>query len=163
MNASPAVSVSASNHPVAAALQPLLKESLALYLVTHHYHWNVEGANFVSLHTLFEQQYQELFAANDEIAERIRALDAYALPDIYESITDKLKYVSNPLNKDSDKGVVARRMIENLVTLNKEAVKAAQAAKQAAQKANDDESEDLCVGRIKAHDKAIWMLSSLLK
>lgn len=159
----PNIALAASNHPVASALQPLLKESLALYLVTHHYHWNVEGPHFISLHTLFEQQYQELFAANDEIAERIRALDSYALPEGYEAITDKLKYISDPLNKDSDKSAVARRMIENLVTLNKDAVKAAQAAKQAAQKANDDESEDLCIARIQAHDKAIWMLSSLLK
>lgn len=163
MNANLAAVPAASNHPVATALQLLLRDSLALYLATHHYHWNVEGPHFVSLHTLFEQQYNELFAANDEIAERIRALDSYALPDGYEAITERLKYVSNPLNKDTDKNAVARRMVENLVSLHKEAVKAAQAAKKAAQQAQDNESEDLCIGRIQAHDKAIWMLSSILK
>lgn len=33
---------------------------------------------FTTLHTLFEQQYTELAAAVDEIAERIRALGAHA-------------------------------------------------------------------------------------
>ena len=152
-----------SNQPVAAALQGMLKEGLALYFTTHHYHWNVEGPHFVSLHTLFEQHYTEQFAANDEIAERIRALDAYALPDGMEAVIERIKYVSNPLNKDTDKSVVARRMIENLIGLHKDAIKAAQAGKAAAQQANDDESEDLCIARIQVHDKAVWMLGSLLK
>lgn len=62
-----------AKNPVAAAFQSMLKDTYALYLLTHNYHWNVEGPKFVSLHTLFEQQYNELFLAIDEIAERIRA------------------------------------------------------------------------------------------
>ena len=46
-------------------LQEALKETYALYLLTHNYHWNVEGPKFFSLHTLFEQQYTELFLAVD--------------------------------------------------------------------------------------------------
>ena len=47
--------------------------------LTHLAHWNVEGPGFFALHTAFQTQYEELFMAIDEIAERIRALDAYAI------------------------------------------------------------------------------------
>jgi DNA-binding ferritin-like protein len=44
----------------------------------HLAHWNIEGPDFFEIHTAFEKQYEELFEVVDEIAERIRALDAYA-------------------------------------------------------------------------------------
>ena len=56
------------------ALQIVLADNYALYLKTQNYHWNVTGANFRSLHLLFEEQYTDLFTANDDIAERIRTL-----------------------------------------------------------------------------------------
>lgn len=37
------------------------------------------GPGFFALDTAFQTQYEELFVAIDEIAERIRALDAYAI------------------------------------------------------------------------------------
>lgn len=39
----------------------------------------MEGPGFFALHAAFQTQYEELFLAIDEIAERIRALDAYAI------------------------------------------------------------------------------------
>ncbi|NBO18502.1 MAG: DNA starvation/stationary phase protection protein [Proteobacteria bacterium] len=146
--------------PVAKELQNVLKDTYALYLATHNYHWNVEGVNFVSLHTLFEQQYTELFAAIDEIAERIRALDVYALPNHYEDVLEALQALPNPLTKSGDR---ATAMIHNLISLNASVTEAAQAAKRAAEKAGDDESVDLCVERITTHQKAMWMLRSIVK
>src|SRR3546814_5295628 len=59
---------------IAEGLSRLLADTYTLYLKTHNYHWNVTGPMFNTLHTMFEQQYTELAAAVDEIAERIRAL-----------------------------------------------------------------------------------------
>ena len=61
---------------VVKGLETLLANSYALMGQTHLAHWNVEGPNFFQLHTAFQTQYEELFTAIDEIAERIRALDA---------------------------------------------------------------------------------------
>lgn len=63
---------------IAASLNKVLADSYALYLKTHGYHWNVRGPNFQSLHVLLEGQYQEEWAALDDIAERIRALGELA-------------------------------------------------------------------------------------
>lgn len=152
-----------SASPVAAALQGVLKDTYALYLATHNYHWNVEGHNFVGLHTLFETQYNELFMAIDTLAERLRALDVYALPNHYEDVLKAFLSLSNPLNKATNKGDVADRMVQNLLELNAKVVDSAQAAKRAAEKAGDDETQDMMVERIQVHQKASWMLRSIIK
>lgn len=157
------VSAKVAASPVAAALQGMLKDTYALYLATHNYHWNVEGQNFVGLHTLFEQQYTELFTAIDTIAERIRALDVYALPNHYEEVLKTFLSLSNPLNKATDKGEVADRMVRNLLDLNGKVVESAQVAKRAAEKSGDDETVDLMVERVQVHQKASWMLRSIIK
>lgn len=53
-------------------LNTVLGETFRLYVQTHGYHWNVVGPNFRQLHAMFEEQYQNLWSALDEIAERIR-------------------------------------------------------------------------------------------
>ena len=59
-------------------LKKLLADSYTLYLQTHNFHWNLTGPRFRELHLMFEEQYTELAAAVDEIAERIRSLDQVA-------------------------------------------------------------------------------------
>ena len=60
-------------------LNLVLADSYALMALTHLAHWNVEGADFFPLHKAFQEQYENLFEGVDEVAERVRALDAYAI------------------------------------------------------------------------------------
>jgi starvation-inducible DNA-binding protein len=152
-----------AKNPVADAMQQLLKDTYALYLLTHNYHWNVEGPKFVSLHTLFEQQYTEMFTAIDEIAERIRALDAYALPEHYEEILKVVATLASPVVKVKNKDEAADLMIANLITLHQRVVASAQAAKEIADDKDDEESEDIAIARTQVHQKALWMLKSIIK
>src|SRR3546814_13961930 len=64
----------ADRKEIAEGLSRLLADSYTLYLKTHNFHWNVTGPQFNTLHAMFEEQYTELAAAVDEVAERIRAL-----------------------------------------------------------------------------------------
>ena len=64
----------------------MLADSYTLYLQTHNFHWNVTGPRFRELHLMFEEQYTELAAAVDEIAERIRSLDQVA-PGTYRQFS----------------------------------------------------------------------------
>src|SRR3954463_7515207 len=59
---------------IADGLSRLLADNYSLYLKTHNFHWNVTGPMFQTLHLMFMAQYNELWVALDEIAERIRAL-----------------------------------------------------------------------------------------
>ncbi len=63
---------------IAAGLSQLLADTFTLYLTTHNFHWNVTGPMFNSLHTMFMEQYTELWNAVDPIAERIRSLGVAA-------------------------------------------------------------------------------------
>lgn len=56
----------------------VVADTYAIIGQTHLCHWNVRGNSFFSLHQAFEEQYTELFAAVDEIAERIRAKGSLA-------------------------------------------------------------------------------------
>lgn len=145
------------------SLQHVLTNTYGLYLATHNYHWNVEGVDFISLHKLFDEQYNELFQSVDIIAERIRALDAYALPFEGNEITDILTTTSNAMNKETGANARATRMVHNLIEMNKSVIESCQSAKNQAQTITDDETENLMVERITAHQKALWMLRSIIK
>ena len=83
------------------SLNQVLADSYALMAVTHLAHWNVEGPNFFALHTAFQTQYEELFAAIDEIAERVRARGAYALGGLGNlAAVARMKEFSAPLPQE---------------------------------------------------------------
>ena len=146
----------AARHQVAASLSKLLAETYTLYLKTQGFHWNVTGPRFHDLHKLFEAQYNELAEANDEIAERIRALGVKA-PASYSEFK-KLAAISEETGAPA-----ANEMIRQLLTDNRSAVRAAQTVVEAAEEHDDIGSADLATQRIRAHEKAAWMLDALLQ
>lgn len=74
--ASPKSAAKIESNKVAMAkkLANVLSDTYVLAVKTHGYHWNVMGPGFAGLHGFFEKQYDDLIAAADEIAERIRSL-----------------------------------------------------------------------------------------
>ena len=152
-----------SNSAVSQMLQGVLADTYGLYLATHNYHWNIEGPRFLSLHQLFEVQYNELFIAIDKIAEHIRGLGDYALPFEGENISRISQLTSNALNKETAADDRADRMLRNLIDLNEAVVRSCDSSKHLAQNTSDNESENLMVERITIHRKALWMLKSTLR
>ena len=55
-------------------LSIVLADQVTLYTKTRKFHWNVCGESFMELHKLFENQYTQLEASIDEVAERISKL-----------------------------------------------------------------------------------------
>lgn len=140
---------------IAEGLSRLLADSYTLYLKTHNYHWNVTGPQFNALHQMFEDQYTELAAAVDQIAERIRALGVRA-PGSYSEFA-KLTSIDEGTGKES-----AKEMIEQLVLGQESVARTARDAFGAAEEANDQSSADLFTQRMQVHEKTAWMLRSLL-
>lgn len=137
---------------IADALSQVLAESYALYMKTHNYHWNVEGPQFSAYHAMFELQYTELWAALDEIAERIRSLGLYA------PVANEI-YNRSSIKQD-DTVPSADEMIANLVADNETVVRAARNALKLAGEKDDDATADLMTQRAAASEKAAWMLRS---
>lgn len=138
------------------ALRQVLADHYALMAQTHLCHWNVEGPSFFALHTAFEGQYTELFTAVDEIAERIRALGAYAPGGLMglAKIADMAEFGENG---------AAAKMVRHLADLHAMLIKNAIVARDVAADSEDKETEDLMIGRIEVHQKTLWMLESYLK
>lgn len=138
------------------SLNQVLADSYALMSLTHLAHWNVEGPGFFALHTAFQTQYEELFVAVDEIAERIRALGAYATGGLGAlAETAKMKEFVSPLPQEG--------YVHALLSANEKLVKDASIARDLAGEVNDPETQDLMIGRITLHQKTAWMLKSFLK
>ena len=141
---------------IASDLSHLLADSYTLYLMTHNFHWNVTGPMFTTLHNLFMQQYTELWNSLDTVAERIRALGHYA-PGTYREY-GKLSSISEPQGVPE-----ALEMVRLLVKGNEAVAKTARKAFKAADEANDQPTADLLTQRLDVHEKAAWMLRSLLQ
>ena len=141
----------------AESLSHVLADTYVLYLKTHAYHWNVTGPHFASLHLLFETQYNELHAAADIIAERIRALGVYA-PGSYGAFA---KLAS--IKEDNDMVPAAMNMVRNLVSGHEALGRTLRAAFKTAEADGDQVTMDMLIGRMDAGDKAAWMLRSHLE
>ncbi|MBV2210195.1 MAG: DNA starvation/stationary phase protection protein [Thermomonas sp.] len=144
---------------IADALSHFLADSYTLYLKTHNFHWNVTGPMFNALHTMFETQYTEQWAALDEIAERIRALGFHA-PGSYAEFAKLSSIKEAPGMGDAP---AWHDMVEQLVAGNEAVCRTARAALEVANDADDAPTEDLLTQRLQTHEKYAWMLRSLLQ
>lgn len=141
---------------VTTTLRQVVADSYALIGQTHLCHWNVRGPSFFSLHAAFEAQYTELFAAVDEIAERIRAKGSLAPGGLA-----KLAQLAGieELAEDAN----AKDMVRHLLNANEKLLGDLKAARDAAGEAGDSETEDLMIARTQVHEKTVWMLKSFLE
>ncbi len=137
-------------------LKRLLADSYTLYLQTHNFHWNVTGMQFRELHLMFEEHYTELAVAVDDIAERIRTLDAPA-PGTYKEFS-KLSSI------DEVEGVPSsEEMVELLTKGHEQVIKTARSVLSIAQEADDESTAALVSDRMRIHEKTAWMLRATRK
>ena len=64
----------------------MLTDSYTLYLKTHSYHWNIKEPRFNTLNLMFEQRFNELALAVNQVAERIQTL-GYPAPGSHARLT----------------------------------------------------------------------------
>lgn len=144
------------NQPIIDDLRLVVADTYALIAQTHLCHWNVRGRAFFSLHNAFEEQYNELFAAVDVLAERIRAKGALA-PGGLSNLAKMAGIEELPEDSSADE------MVRHLATANGKLLNDLKAASDRAAEIGDSETEDLMVARIQVHEKTVWMLNSFLE
>ena len=141
---------------IAKALSIVLADTYSLQIKTQYYHWNVTGPLFQSLHILFQEQYNLIAPAVDEIAERIRSL-GYVSPGTYREFSELAT-----IKEDKTLPTDWAGMVKNLVAANESLTRSARALAKKASDAGDEGTTDLMVRRTQEHEKASWMLRSLL-
>jgi starvation-inducible DNA-binding protein len=141
---------------IAEGLCRVLADSYLLYLKTHNFHWNVTGPSFHSLHNMFEEQYTNLAAAIDEIAERIRALGFYAPGSFTEY--KELTTIEEAVGVRD-----AKAMVSQLVVSNEKLIATVRSLLPTLEEASDEATLDLMTQRLHQHSKVAWMLRSTLE
>ena len=142
---------------ISEGLARLLADTYTLYLTTHNFHWNVTGPMFTSLHTMFMEQYTELWNAVDPIAERIRSL-GHTAPGSYAQFGTLTSLKDAPTVPPS-----ALDMVRVLVEGHEAVARTARSIYPIADKASDEPTADLLTQRLTVHEQYAWMLRSLLE
>lgn len=151
-----AATTSAKDTRLIDALNLVLADAYALMALTHLAHWNVEGPDFFALHKAFQEQYEALFAEVDEVAERVRALDAYAIGGLGTlAKTAGMEEFKAPMTQ--------KDYVAALIVAREKAIDDATHARNLAGEGNDLETQDMMIKQLQSHEKTVWMLKSCLK
>lgn len=136
----------------------LLNQQLAgtfdLYSQVKQAHWNVKGAQFISLHELFDKLAEELLGYVDEIAERATALGGLArgtvrmsasnsdVPELELEVTESMQVVEALAERYAVLGASTRQAIES------------------GDEQGDADTADLFTGISRGLDKSLWFLEA---
>lgn len=138
------------------ALNKCLADTVSATWQAQQYHWNVKGMSFGALHTAFQSIYEDHFVAQDELAERIKALGGIAGKELTKLI--KLSSIS-----ECPGDVPTEQMIRNLAATQKLVSRTLCFTAEHAAKHGDLVTEDLCITRAQIHDKFSWLISAHLE
>lgn len=133
-----------------------LSSNFVLYLKTHAAHWNVRGMFFSELHKMFGKQYENLWEATDEIAEKIRMMDtnvtitpqdqiAMSVIDSNQEIQDAAGYCRT-LMEDHERMILLLNKVFGLAEVE-----------------HNQAVMDYLASRIDAHAKMRWFLKATIE
>lgn len=146
----------ASRKRLSERLAAATADTYLLLAKTQGYHWNVAGPLFVSIHELTEKQYQDLFEAADDLAERIRALGE-ASPGSYARFAEL-----SAIDEDDGTPKSAAAMVEALAHDNELVARRMKAASDIAEELGDKVTEDMLIERMQVHEQNAWMLRAIV-
>ena len=142
--------MSKNNEEVVKVLNQQVANWTVAFTKLHNFHWYVKGPNFFSLHTKFEELYDEASQYIDDLAERILAVGGNPVGTLKESL--ELSIID-----EAGKGYTAEQMVEALSVDFDNVSKQLGEAIEVASKAEDDVTEDMFIGMQTNIDKHNWL------
>ena len=137
------------------ALNQSVAETVVTTMLAQNFHWNVTGMGFGPLHALFQEIYEDHFVAQDDLAERIKALDGHAEGTL-----------AGMLNRskvgEHDGHATDKEMIKMMQDAQETLAATLAGCGELASKHGDTLTEDLCIARGQTHEKFAWFLRSHL-
>ena len=144
-----------SQTEICAALNQCVAETAVTTMLAQNFHWNVRGMAFGPLHDLFQKVYEDHFVAQDDLAERVRALGGHVNGKLADMVD--VSKVAEHDGHASDKEMIAALAEAQRIV----AATLAGTARTAAEN-GDALTEDLCIARGQVHEKFAWLLSAHL-
>jgi starvation-inducible DNA-binding protein len=137
---------------ISAKMNVVLADVFALYLKTKNFHWHVSGPHFRDYHLLLDQQSEQIFAATDDIAERVRKIGGTTLRSIGQIA--ELQTIED----NDEKFVPAHDMLRELMNDNKALVALMRDAHEVADKHEDVATTSLLENFIDQAERRTWFL-----
>ena len=137
---------------VSEALNGLLADAFALYLKTKNFHWHVSGPHFRDYHLMLDEQAADIFAATDDMAERVRKIGGTTLRSIGHIA--KLQSIED---NDAD-FVPPAMMLRELMNDNKKVAENMRKAHEVCDEHDDIASASLIENWIDQTEKRTWFL-----
>src|SRR6188472_452703 len=134
------------------ALRPLLADVFALYLKTKNFHWHMSGPHFRDYHLLLDDQGDQILAATDAIAERVRKIGGTTLRSI-----GQISRSQRLLDNDADY-VTPHDMLAELREDNKQLIAFMRETHDLCDEGNDVASASLLENWIDEAEQRTWFL-----
>lgn len=134
-------------------LNNILADEAVLTIKTRNAHWNIHGAYFSELYTLYDVQYKRLNDISDEIAERVRMLGGYAIGSLQEFLDH-----TRLGEQSGDFPHLLRLLADHEATIRF----LREDANHCSEDYEDEGTFSLLVGVIRHHEKMAWLLRSYI-
>ena len=137
---------------IVVALNGLIADAFVLYLKTKNFHWHVSGPHFRDYHVMLDEQADQIFAAIDPLAERVRKIGGTTLRSIghiakLQSLKDSISERVPPLE-----------MIKELLVDNQAVAKAMREAHSLCDDNEDAATASLLEIYIDETERRTWFL-----
>jgi len=139
------------------ALNPLIADLFALYIKTKNFHWHLAGSHFRDYHLLFDEHADQIFAAIDLLAERVRRVGGTTIRSI--SHIGQMQTIAD----DNDDFVPAGEMVERLLRDNAHLAKTQRAAHAVCEKNHDVATSSLLETIIDESERRKWFLFEVMQ
>ena len=137
------------------ALNQCMAETAVTTMLAQNFHWNVTGMAFGPLHALFQQVYEDHFTAQDDLAERVKALGGHAEGQLAGML--KRSKVA-----EHDGHASAEQMVETLAKAQSTIAATLAGTAAVAEEHGDLLTQDLAIARGQVHEKFAWLLRAHL-
>jgi starvation-inducible DNA-binding protein len=140
------------------ALIAILADAVLLYTKTRKFHWNVAGNSFMELHKLFENQYNQLEEAIDEIAERVNKL-GFKTPGTMAEFLAAASLKETPGEYPEQKAMLKELLQDHeaVVTALRKSID------DCTEKYHDAGTADFLTGLLQHHETMAWTLRRYLE
>jgi starvation-inducible DNA-binding protein len=126
-----------------------------LFIKLHNYHWYVKGNHFFTLHTKFEEFYNEASLHIDELAERLLAIGGEPVA----TMKDCLQMASV---QEANGNETAEEMVQSISSDFSMLVGELKEGMSIADQENDEITGDMLLAIHSSLEKHVWMLKAFL-
>ncbi|MDV2686183.1 Dps family protein [Alkalihalophilus lindianensis] len=145
-----------SQDKVSVILNKQIANWSVLFVKLHNYHWYVKGPQFFTLHTKFEELYNESSTYIDELAERLLALKGHPVATMKE-------FLEISSIEEAKSGLSAEEMVSDLSQDFTRLIDELKEGMDAADSLGDETTADMLLAIHQSLEKHNWMLRSFLK